>query len=523
MSHESPYMIASFQLTVSGEYETGRLAAVLARLSVAGDLIRLEGELGAGKSTFCRHYLQALGHKGEVPSPTYTLVQTYGDTRFPVAHVDCYRMKEPEEMDGLGLEDYRQYGIILCEWPEKGGAMVADGQPDFLDYHINSVENPGTLTLSFEAGPSQHSRVITLQGSRSWQHRFAFLRQLGIELPVVTTRPVTAEGREAFLDALGLKDYKIQGLGGDWSGRSYWRVQLANTKTLMLMDAPPPQEGVTEYAAVAEYYRSIGLHSAQIVASNDTEGYLLSEDFGDIQLWNLVKDGADERAWYKAVADGLIQQCNSAPPAWARTYSAKDWWVEVLRFANWFMPFARGHATSTEEYRQWQDLWAPLHARVMKLPTGLMMWDCQSPNLMIVGDEPKLENIGWIDIQDARVAPVCQDLGHLLRNIRSPQVDEREAYILDYVAEQLKIDRAELQTCVDICSLHNACRIIGGLTRIYVRDGKHEGPVKYLERTWETARQSYANPELKAIVDFMQQYEAPGLARLWKETAGKAA
>lgn len=522
MSHESPYLIPSLTLTLSGEYETGRLAALLARISVSGDLIRLQGELGAGKSTFCRHYLQALGHKGEVPSPTYTLVQTYGDTRFPVAHVDCYRMREAAEMDGLGLEDYRKYGIILCEWPEKGSDLVADGQPDFLDYHINSLENPGTLSLRFEAGPSQYSRTITLEGSGSWQYRFALLSKLGFELPVVVTRPVDDQGRKAFLDTLGLKDYALDALGGDWSGRSYWRVKT-NGKTLMLMDAPPPQEGVTDYANVAEYYRGIGLRSAQIVAANHTEGYLLSEDFGDTQLWNLVKDGADQRDWYKAVADGLIKQCQSAPPAWGRLYSAKDWWVEVLRFANWFMPFAHGKATALEEYRRWQDLWTPLHARVMRMPTGLMMWDCQSPNLMILGDEPKLDNIGWIDIQDARVAPVCQDLGHLLRNIRSPQNDDREAFVLDHVADQLKLDRAELQTCIDICSLHNACRIIGGLTRIYVRDGKYEGPVKYLERTWETARQSYANPALREIVDFMQDFEAPGLARLWKETAGKAA
>ncbi|MBI1308422.1 MAG: tRNA (adenosine(37)-N6)-threonylcarbamoyltransferase complex ATPase subunit type 1 TsaE [Proteobacteria bacterium] len=514
------YMIPEFQLTVHGEYETGRLAAAIARLSVAGDLIRLEGELGAGKSAFSRHYLTALGHKGEVPSPTYTLVQAYADTRFPVAHVDCYRMKEPAEMDGLGLEEYRKYGIILCEWPEKGSRLVREGQPDFLDYHINTVENPGTLTLKFETLPqTEHGRVVTLRGSTSWQRRFGFLARLGIQLPVIASRPVDDEGRRAFLERSGVKNYTIESLGGDWSARSYWRVKLENGEPRMLMDAPPPQEGVTEYAQVAHYYREIGLRAAKTYAGDDTEGYLLSEDFGDKQLWHLVKDGEAHTEWYKAVADGVMTLCHQKPPVWARPYHAKSWWVEVARFVNWYLPFARGRATTLEEYAQWQAMWAPLHERVMKMPTGLMMWDCQSPNLMVLGDKPKLENIGWIDIQDARVAPLCQDLGHLLRNIRSPQDDAREKEVLDYVAQRMQLDRAELQTCIEICNLHNACRLIGGLTRILVRDGKIEGPKNFLERTWEVARQSYGCPELQGIVEVMRDAEAPGMARLWKEAS----
>jgi aminoglycoside/choline kinase family phosphotransferase len=140
----------------------------------------------------------------------------------------------------------------------------------------------------------------------------------------------------------------------------------------------------------------------------------------------------------------------------------------------------------------------------------------------VLGEEPKLENIGWIDIQDGRVAPVAQDLALLLRNIRSPQADGREAVVLDRISAALNIDRAELQTCVEICSLHHSCRIIGGLTRLWVRDGKIAAAQNYMARTWDVARQSYTCPELKEIVEFMQSHEAPGLARLWKDAAAAA-
>lgn len=517
----SRYLVPQFTVTVSGEYETGRLATALAKVCVAGDLIRLVGELGAGKTTFSSHFLKALGHKGEVPSPTYTLMQVYEDTRFPVAHVDCYRMKDSSEMDDLGLEGYRKHGIILCEWPEKGGPLVDDIHRDFLDYHINSIENPGLLTLEIAQGEGQFGRVITLKGSPSWQHRFALLTKTELKLPDGLSRSVSDEGREAFLARAGVKNYEITGLGGDWSGRSYWRVKLADGTTRMLMDAPLPQEGVSAYVKVAAYYNSIGLHAAKTFAVDEDEGYLLSEDLGGTLLYDLVKDGADETDWYKAVADGLVKQCQSEVPAWGRRYSAKDWWVEAVRFTNWWLPYARGRATPVEDYEQWQALWAPLYERVMKMPLGFMMWDCQSPNLMILGNEPKLANLGWIDIQDARVAPVCQDLALLLRNIRTAQKDGREKEVLDYIAPKLGVDRQELLACMDICSLHHSCRIIGGLTRLHVRDGRSAPAKAYMHRVWEVARQSYDNPDLHEIVGCMKDWEAPGMARLWKETAGK--
>lgn len=520
----TPYMYPELVFTARGEFDTANLASILGKVAVGGDLIRLEGDLGAGKSTFARHFVQALGHKGDVPSPTYTLVQTYNDTRFPLAHVDCYRMKSPEEFDGLGLEAYRQHGILLVEWPDKGSATVAAGQPDFLDYYINSIENGGTLTLRFDAGETPLSRKIILTASPSWQRRFGLIGKMGLSFgDTLLNRPMTEQGREGFLQSLGLQGYQLENAPSDWSSRSYARVTLADGSTRMLMDSPAPLEGVSEYVKVADYYRGIGLRAARIYGRNDTDGYLLTEDFGNQQMFELVKNGDAATEWYKAAADGLVVQCTSAPPEWARRYAPKDWWVEVVRFVNWYLPYARGSACTLEEFAYWQRLWMPLYAKVMQMPQGLMMWDCQTPNLMILGDEATLENLGWIDIQDARVAPVAQDLALLLRNIRSIQDDVREAEVMAYIAAKLNCDEAALKAAMDICSLHHSCRILGGLVRLHVRDGRSAPAAAYLARTWEVAKQSFDTLELKEIVDFMTPWEAPGLTRLWKETQGKAA
>lgn len=103
---------------------TATLAEKLAPLLKPGDVIALHGGLGAGKTTFSRALISALlGQATEVPSPTYTLVQTYDGPAFPIFHFDLYRLNSPDEVDELGWED-TQDGLALIEWPDRAGARL---------------------------------------------------------------------------------------------------------------------------------------------------------------------------------------------------------------------------------------------------------------------------------------------------------------------------------------------------------------------------------------------------------------
>jgi len=141
------------------ENATAALAARLAALVVPGDVIALSGELGAGKTSFARAFIRARGGDESVPSPTFTLVQTYDLPGGAIWHFDLYRLRTAEEAWELGIEDAFQSGISLIEWPERLGSLLPARH----------------LLVALEFGPIPTARRATLASSGDWAGRFAVI------------------------------------------------------------------------------------------------------------------------------------------------------------------------------------------------------------------------------------------------------------------------------------------------------------------------------------------------------------
>ena len=132
---------------------TARLGADIAGGLQAGDAVALWGDLGAGKTTLARAILKALGVTDEVPSPTFTLVQSY-ETRPRIAHFDLYRLKSAREIEELGFEDALGDGAVLVEWPERAPEALP---PEAL--HVRLKQTDGTRTARL-TGPARWESLI---------------------------------------------------------------------------------------------------------------------------------------------------------------------------------------------------------------------------------------------------------------------------------------------------------------------------------------------------------------------------
>ncbi len=137
---------------------TRALAITIAGTLQPGDVVALSGGLGAGKTTLARAILHALGHRGEVPSPTFQIVELYDPpaVRLPVVHADFYRLAHPAEADEIGLDDYRQGAALLAEWPGHAGGFAHE--PGCLSIALEMREN-GRLAI-VEPGPLWQERAL---------------------------------------------------------------------------------------------------------------------------------------------------------------------------------------------------------------------------------------------------------------------------------------------------------------------------------------------------------------------------
>ena len=132
------------------------LGAALAAASEPGLVVYLQGDLGMGKTTFCRGFIQRLGHVGAVKSPTYTLVEPYRLGQLDVFHFDLYRLGDPAELEFIGIRDYfAADSLCLVEWPERGvGALPP------ADLAITIVAAGSSRSVRARAGSVLGSRVL---------------------------------------------------------------------------------------------------------------------------------------------------------------------------------------------------------------------------------------------------------------------------------------------------------------------------------------------------------------------------
>ena len=245
-----------------------RLAELVAIKLRRGDVVALSGDLGAGKTTFARALIAALmGEAAEVPSPTFSLAQTYVTPRLAVAHFDFYRLAAVDEARELGFEEAAQEGAVLVEWPERASALLPDSRIE-----IELAETADPLV-----------RDVTARGLGGCKTSVARIGDL-----------------MGFLESQGRwSRAHIAYLQGDASTRAYARLTAEDEATILLMDAPRQPDGpsirdgkaysriahlaedmVRPFVAIGAVLRAAGLSAPEVAAMDLDKGLLLVEDLG---------------------------------------------------------------------------------------------------------------------------------------------------------------------------------------------------------------------------------------------------
>ncbi|MFT3733324.1 MAG: tRNA (adenosine(37)-N6)-threonylcarbamoyltransferase complex ATPase subunit type 1 TsaE [Hyphomicrobium sp.] len=469
------------------EADVGRLAQEIAFLIQAGDTLALEGDLGAGKSTFARALIRSVAGdpKLEIPSPTFTLVQAYETPRFDIAHFDLYRLSDPSELDELGLDAALSRGVAIVEWPSRGDGRIPAER----------------LTLRFDEAAAFDRRNIGIAASAglaSRLDRFVSIRKF--------------LKRAGWGDAWTAFSY----LQGDASPRRYARLVKPDGTRAILMDSPqrpdgPPIRDGKPYSAIAHLAESVkafvaidrtleaaGIAVPRILAEDLGDGLLLIEDFGDAVFGAEVGKGrSQDELWTRGV-DTLVAIQRVPPPARIPLSDGSLFElpvadhgvleIETELLLDWYWPALRGEPAPKSARDEFNALWTPVFDRVLAGPKTWLLRDYHSPNLIALDERSTPRDVGVIDFQDAMIGPAAYDLVSLLQDARI-DVPERlekqmfDRYVSAVTARNPKFDQTEFAFSYAALGAQRNTKILGIFARLAMRDGKRQY-LAHLPRIW---------------------------------------
>jgi tRNA threonylcarbamoyladenosine biosynthesis protein TsaE len=162
----------SIEITLTSELETKKMAELIAKNLdyTTSTIMYLQGNLGAGKTTFTRYFLQALGYQGNVKSPTYTLIESYQINNYNFYHLDLYRLASPDELNYMGLDDLLNDSNAICliEWPQNGQGILPKPALkltlELCDNKQNNQDDMRILTITFDKEYKNNKLWQKLQG-----------------------------------------------------------------------------------------------------------------------------------------------------------------------------------------------------------------------------------------------------------------------------------------------------------------------------------------------------------------------
>ncbi len=490
---------ASFTVTLANEQATVRFMTDIATALEPGDLVTLSGDLGAGKTTFARALIRYLAGDNsiDVPSPTFTLMQTYELPRFLLVHADLYRLSGTSELAELGFDDLPDGTVVLLEWPDRAAEFLP---PDRLD-----------ITFTLVPGAGAEVRNVRVVGYGAFAARAEHIAQV-----------------RTFLDDSGFSEANRRRMQGDASTRIFERLTLKD-QSLILMNAPrrpdgPPVHGGKPYSAIAHLAEDVipyvaiatGLRdrllSAPLILNADLEhGLIIMEDLGEERIVRGDPPAPVEVRYAVAVdllaalhAQKLPEALRVAPHLDYRLprYDMGAFLIEAELMLDWYLVHVGAPAAATMR-EAFVTLWREALMPAIEAPPTWVLRDYHSPNLLWLPKRDDIARVGLVDFQDALLGPGAYDLGSLLQDARVDIPEEMEVTLLSqYARARRKADRsfdaAAFARLYATLAAQRATKILGIFARLDRRDAKPQY-LRHVPRIWRYLQRSLEHPALAAL------------------------
>lgn len=297
----------------------------------------------------------------------------------------------------------------------------------------------------------------------------------------------------------------LQALIGDTSGRRYFRLRHSG-QSMIVMDAPPPQENCYPFVAISKALQELGLLTPSIFQADLQQGFLLLTDFGDATYLNTLNEHNADQLYHQALDKlAVMQACKHTVPPFTMEWMQNEW----VWHKEWFLQKLLGLSLESVE-KQLDHCYDRLVASAVEQPQVFMHRDFHSANLMVLN-----QNVGILDFQDAFRGPLTYDVVSLLRDcyIAWPS-SQVQTWALSYLKRlNLYADEATFLRWFDYMGIQRHLKALMTFARKKVRDQQP----RYLQHVPRTLRYisevSSAYPELSVLHDFMNEEVQPAFMK----------
>jgi aminoglycoside/choline kinase family phosphotransferase len=321
--------------------------------------------------------------------------------------------------------------------------------------------------------------------------------------------------RADFVARAGWADARESLLAGDASFRKYFRLRRADG-TAVVMDSPAAHEPVGPFVRIGRHLLAKKLSAPEILAVDETNGFLLLEDLGDNTFARMLDAGGDEAELYLRATDVLVA-LHAAPDRGLLPglggYTGEALIEAAMLLPEWYLPAAAGRATTGEEIESYRVAWRTCLGHLPASADMLLLRDYHKDNLIWLPERAGVRACGLLDFQDAQQGHPSYDLVSLIEDARRDVSPAVQAGCFARYIDATGLDAQDFRMGFALMAAQRHARVIGLFVRLLKRDGKPEY-LPHLPRVWRMFERALKHEALEPLRRWADRLLPPPLRRI---------